>query len=62
MADRISVDVLLSLNCTDLYKRGEGATNPDSNFQILSPVCRSQFLNYSQEMAVASSESDKVLL
>ena len=35
MADGISFDVSLSLNCTDLYKRGGGTYKPDSNFQIL---------------------------
>ena len=57
MADGVSFDVSLSLNCTDLYKRGGGAKKPDSNFQILEvrvQFVRSAFLSYSQEMAVAS--------
>ena len=61
MADGISFDVSLSLNCTDLYKRGGGAKKPYSNFQILEVRVRSvgsAFLSYSQEMAVASSEGD----
>ena len=61
MADGISFDVSLSLNCTDLYKRGGGAEKLDSNFQILEVrvrSVRSAFLSYSQEMAVASSEGD----
>ena len=58
MADGIFFEVSLSLNCTDLYKRGGGASKPDSNFQILEVrvrSVRSAFLSYSQEMAVASS-------
>ena len=65
MADGISFDVSLSLNCIDLYKRGGGAWKPDSNFQILEvrvQSVRSAFLSYPQEMAVASSEGDWVLL
>ena len=61
MADGVSFDVSLSLNCTDLYKREGGALKPDSNFQILEVrvrSVRSAFLSYSQEMAVASSEGD----
>ena len=61
MTDGISFDVSLSLNCTDLYKRGGGAEKPDSNFQILEvrvQSVRSAFLGYSQKMAVASPEGD----
>ena len=61
MADEISFEVSLSLNCTDLYKREGGALKPDSNFQILEVrvrSVRSAFLSYSQEMAVASSKGD----
>ena len=56
MADGISFDVSLSINCTDLYKRGGGALKSDSNFQILEVrvrSVRSAFLSYSQEMAAA---------
>ena len=53
MADEISFEVSLSLNCTDLYKREGGALKPDSNFQILEVrvrSVRSAFLSYSQEI------------
>ena len=60
MADGVSFDVSLSLNCTNLYKRGGGAQKPDYNFQILEVRVRSVRSafhdSYSQEMAVASSE------
>ena len=65
MADGISFDVSLGLNCTDLYKRGGGAYKPDSNCQILElrvRSVRSAYLSYSQEMAVASSDNLAILL
>ena len=58
MADGISFDVSLSLNCT---KVEEDLRNRTLNFQILEVRVRSvcsAFLSYSQEMDVASSEGD----
>ena len=60
MADGISFDVSLSLNCTDCTNTEEGLRNWTLNSRLweLDSGLYAPPLNYSQEMTVASSEGD----